>query len=233
MKLGGLQKMTLLDYPGKIACTVFTVGCMFRCPFCYNPELVLPEKIKPDAISEKDFFSFLDTRHGLIDGVVICGGEPTMHSDLPDFAKKIKDMGFDVKLDSNGSNPEMLKRLMKEQLIDYVAMDIKGPKEKYCQIAGIPEDSEMVKKIEQSVEILKNSNIAFEFRTTIVPGLLDKEDIINIAKWIQGVRKYVLQNFSPRSAIDPAMEKVKPYPDNYILEIKQEVSPFFKECEIR
>src|SRR3989339_39398 len=125
MIIAGLQKTTLIDYPGKVACTVFLAGCNFRCPWCYSPELVLSEEIrKLSKISRKDFFKFLKSRKGLLDGVVICGGEPTINKDLPDFIKQIKKLGYLVKLDTNGSNPEILKKLIKQKLIDYVAMDV-------------------------------------------------------------------------------------------------------------
>ena len=139
MTIGGLQKLTLIDYPGKIACTVFLFGCNFKCPWCYNPELVLPEKIKKQTgISEKEFFNFLENRKGLLQGVVICGGEPTINQDLPKFIKKIKKMGYAVKLDTNGSNPKMLKELISKKLIDYVAMDIKFPQNRYSELLKEP-----------------------------------------------------------------------------------------------
>ena len=136
MKIGGLQKSTLIDYPGKIACTVFLIGCNFRCPWCYSSELVLPDKKeKQPIISEKDFFSFLGQRKDVLDGVVVCGGEPTINSDLSEFVRKIKKMGFKVKLDTNGSNPETIKDLINKKLIDYIAMDIKAPLESNFQFS--------------------------------------------------------------------------------------------------
>lgn len=232
MEIGGIQKNTLIDYPGKVACTIFTVGCNFRCPFCYSSELVLPEKIKNQPrISEADFFEFLDKRRNLLDGVVICGGEPTIHKDLPQFAKKIKELGFLVKLDSNGSNPEDIKTLIDDGLIDYVAMDIKAPKERYPEvIGGVDID---VTRMAKTVEILKESDIDFEFRTTIVPGLLKKEDIVKIAHWIGPGGKYYLQNFRAEKTIDPKFAKLRPYSDDYLKEIKEAVSSFFDVCEIR
>lgn len=138
MEIGGLQKLTLIDFPGKLACTVFLIGCPFRCPFCYNLELVLPELIeKQPRISQKEFFNFLKEKKGLLDGVCITGGEPTANSDLPDFCQKIKEMGFLVKLDTDGYDPEMMKKLIDEKLIDYLALDVKAPKEKYGKLIGI------------------------------------------------------------------------------------------------
>ena len=135
MEIAGLQKLTLIDYPGKLACTVFLAGCNFLCPWCYSKELVLPKEIeKQPKISEKEFFNFLKNRKGLLEGVVLCGGEPTIFKNLPDFAKKIKKLGFFVKLDTNGSNPEMIKELINKNLIDYVAMDVKLPKQRYTEV---------------------------------------------------------------------------------------------------
>jgi len=231
MEIGGLQKLTLIDYPGRLAATVFLIGCDFRCPFCYSPELVLPEKIKDQPrIPEKDFFDFLKERKGLLEGVVICGGEPTIHQDLPDFCEKIKKLGYLVKLDTNGSNPEMLKKLINKKLIDYVAIDIKAPKAKYSQAAGVKVD---VKKIEESIDILKESKIDHEFRTTVVPTFHKKEDILKIARWLNPAKKYYLQNFRPEKTLDPKFEKIKPYPQEYLVEIQKAVSPFFEICQIR
>jgi len=231
MEIGGLQKVTLIDYPGKIACTVFVVGCNFRCPFCYSSELVIPEKIENQPrIKEADFFDFLKERQGLLEGVVICGGEPTINKDLPAFIKKIKKYNYLVKLDTNGSNPSMLAKLIKAKLIDYVAMDIKAPQKKYCEAAGRKVN---VLDIEKSINILKNSKIEYEFRTTVVPGLLEKKDIIEIAKWIGPGGKYFLQNFRPEKTLNPAFEKIRPYKDDYLLEIKKAIEPFFDICKIR
>ena len=230
MIIAGLQKLTLIDYPGKIACTVFLAGCNFQCPWCYSRELVLPEEIKKQPkISEKEFFDFLEKRKGILEGIVLCGGEPTVNKDLPDFVAKIKKLGYSVKLDTNGSNPKMLKRLIKDKLIDYVAMDVKLPKEKYIKILKAK-----INDIEESIKILKENRVDYEFRTTVVPTVLEKQDILKIAKWIGGPNiKYYLQNFRPEKTIDPKFEKVKPYPDKYLLGIQKAISPFFEICEIR
>ena len=236
MEIGGIQKLTLIDYPGKVACTVFLCGCNFRCPWCYSKELVLPEEIKKQPkISEKEFFDFLKERKGLLEGVVICGGEPTINKALPEFCEKIKKLGFLIKLDTNGSNPKMLKSLTSlprsgSSLIDYVAMDVKLPKEKYSYSVGVKID---VKKIEESINVLKQGKIDYEFRTTVVPTVLDKEDIIEIAEWIKGAKRYYLQNFRAEKTINPKFEKIKPYPDKYLLEIQKTISPSFEICEIR
>lgn len=231
MKIGGLQKLTLIDYPGRLAATVFLCGCSFRCPWCYSSELVLPEKIKKQPkISEKDFFKFLKERKKLIEGVVLCGGEPMTSKGLIPLIKKIKKMEFFVKLDTNGSEPEILKKLIDKKLVDYIAMDIKGPKKRYSEFAGVKVD---VKKIQKSIDILKEEKVDYEFRSTLVPTLHKKEDVIEMAKWIRGAKKYYLQNFRPEKTIDPKFEKIKPYPQEFLLEIQKAISPFFETCRVR
>ncbi len=234
MIIAGLQKTTLIDYPGRIACVVFLAGCNFRCPWCYSSELVLPLKIvKQPRISEKDFLDFLRQRQGLLEGVVICGGEPTINKDLPQFIEKIKKLGFFVKLDTNGSNPDMLKDLVSTKLIDYVAMDIKSSLSnkiyKDILMEGVKLDD-----IKKSVDFLKSSDIDFEFRTTVVNTIHGKEEFLEIAKWIGGPEvKYCLQNFRGEKTIDPEFEKVKPFKKEFLEEIVKEISPYFKICELR
>ena len=202
MIIGGLEKLTLLDYPDHLAAIIFTQGCNFRCHFCYNPMLVLPregtdEKNKKkekgfSPLSPEDLFLFLKERFGRLDGVVITGGEPTLHPDLPSFIKKIKDIGYLVKLDSNGTNPEMLQTLIKEKLIDYIAMDLKGPLAKYEKVVGAPVDCD---NIEKSVKIIMTSGLPYEFRTTVVPDLLAASDFRSMGEVIKGASKWYLQNF--------------------------------------
>lgn len=233
MQIGGLQKVTLIDYPGRLAAVVFLVGCNFKCPWCYSSELVLPEKIKNQPkIPEKEFFQFLKSREGLLEGVVICGGEPTINKDLPVFIKKIKKLGFLVKLDTNGSNPKMLKDLIDKELIDYVAMDIKAPlaEKKYNKTTGT---KGLLSKVKKSIEILEKSGVDYEFRTTVVPGFHSKDDILEIAKFIRKTKKYYLQNFRPEKNINKKLEKIKPYPEEFILEIQRAIAPFFEICLVR
>lgn len=192
MILHGLQKMTLLDYPGKVACTVFTGGCNFLCPFCHNAFLVADLE-NAETYSEEDIISFLKKRTGLLEGVCITGGEPLLHSDTEKFAKKIKNLGFSVKLDTNGSFPERLKSMVNNGLADYVAMDIKNSKEKYAITAG--SENLNISDIEQSVDFLENCGVEYEFRTTIVKEFHTTENVESIAEWIGKKPHYFLQNF--------------------------------------
>lgn len=246
LKIGGLQKLTLIDYPGKIACTVFFAGCSFRCPWCYNPELVLPEKIKKQPlISEKDFFDFLKERKDLLDGVVLSGGEPCIFQDLTLFVEKIKKLGFSIKLDTNGSNPKKLKELIDKKLIDYVALDIKAPPEKYAKLIGLENQifseeqrfrfwaDRIVENVKESISLLKEKKVSYEFRTTLVPSLLKKKDVLKIARWIGPDEKYYLQNFRPEKTLDPYFKKVKSYSEDKLLEIQKAIAPLFDICQIR
>jgi len=235
MTIGGLQKVTLVDYPGKLACTVFLSGCNFRCPFCYSKELVLDEYIKKHPqMSEDYFFDFLNGKKGMLEGCVICGGEPTIHrEDLVDFIRKIKKEAFSVKLDTNGTNPEIIKRLIDEKLIDYIAMDIKAPlvKEKYELACGAVFD---ILKIKESISIIKNSGIEYEFRTTVVPGIHIEKDIIDIANEIAPANKYFIQRFrGEKGTIDQRFENVTPFPDEFYKNIEKEIKSFFKVFKIR
>lgn len=192
MKIAGLQKTTLIDYPEKIACTVFTHGCNFRCPFCHNPELVTEAFNSKECISEESFFKFLNSRKKMLDGVVITGGEPCLQKNLASFMRKVKKNGFDLKLDTNGSFPEVLEALLAEGLLDYVAMDVKTNLEAYKGITG---GFDNIDSIARSVEILKGSKIDYEFRTTVVKGLHKKKDIERISNFLEGCENFSLQNF--------------------------------------
>ena len=191
MVIDGLQKLTLLDFPGKIACTVFTHGCNYRCPFCHNASLVVSQN--SEHISEDEVIGFLEKRKGLLDGVAITGGEPTLQKDLKDFIKKVKSLGYLVKLDTNGSNPEILEELIDEGLLDYVAVDIKSSPDKYPLLTGVKDVS--FTQINKTVELLKQGRVDYEFRTTVVNPLHDAEDFRKIAKWLEGCQHYFLQQF--------------------------------------
>lgn len=201
MVIGGLEKLTLLDYPDHLAAIIFTQGCNFRCHYCYNPGLVLP-LIGPEAkkkqgkglsaLSPQNLFPFLKERFGRLEGVVITGGEPTLHPDLPEFIRQIKAIGYLVKLDTNGTNPVMLRQLIKEHLIDYIAMDLKAPLVKYEAVVGAPVDCN---KLSQCVKIIMSSGLPYEFRTTVVPGLLGPEDLAPMGELIKGAAKWYFQPF--------------------------------------
>jgi len=196
MNIVGLQKLTLLDYPGKVACTVFIGGCNMRCPFCHNSNLIATAE--PSAMQFEDFFSFLESRQNLLSGVCISGGEPTLSDGLIEFARRIKQLGYSIKLDTNGSNPDRLGEMIKSGLLDYVAMDIKSSRENYTKAAGC---EIKIAKIEQSIALLLESDIEYEFRTTLVRELHIEEDIIAIGEWIRGAKKFTLQNFQPSSNV--------------------------------
>lgn len=191
MRIGGLQKVSLLDFPGKIAATVFLPGCNMRCPFCHNAPLVLPgEKVDP-GLTEQELLTFLQTRQGKLDGVCVTGGEPTLHRDLPDLLGKIKAMGFQIKLDTNGTNPQMLSALLGAGVLDYVAMDIKNCPEKYPITCG----GDHLDGVKESAALLMNSAVEYEFRTTAVRQLHTPEDIKKIGLWLAGAKRYYIQQF--------------------------------------
>lgn len=216
MIIGGLEKLTLLDYPDHLAAIIFTSGCNFRCHFCYNPKLVFPviageEKNGEgsDFIKNEDLFLFLKERFGRLEAVVISGGEPTLHPDLPYFIQQIKEIGYLVKLDTNGTNPEMLELLIKKGLIDYVAMDIKAGPNEYEEVVGAKLN---FKNIEKSVNIIMTSNLSYEFRSTLVPGLVDETKFLAMAEIIKGAKKWYLQNFkSDTSLVNPKFQGQKSF----------------------
>ncbi len=207
MQIKGWVKSTLLDYPGRVAACLFCGSCNLRCPNCHNRQLVLTPHDLPD-IPDTEVFAFLQRRRGLLDGVVISGGEPTLQPDLPDFCRHVHELGFLVKLDTNGYRPEMLKHLLDQGLLDYVAMDLKAPPSKYSHLSGIDID---IQRIQQSIDVLMNGTTDYEFRTTVVPGMLTDQDIEAIARWISGAQRYFLQQFVPHNTLDPSMGRLIPY----------------------
>jgi len=236
MKIGGLQKLTLIDYPGCLACTVFLTGCNFRCPFCYSAELVLPEKIavQPE-IPRKDFFDFLKQRKGQLDGVVICGGEPTINPELVDFCSQIKKLGYKIKLDTNGSNPAVIENLLKKKLLNYIAMDIKAPREKYPRLIGFNGVSSayLLNNIQKSVDLLKKEVVDYEFRTTFVPGLHTKDDVLAIMQWLKPAKRFYLQNFRPEKTLDPNLSTLRPFQADELAGYLDSIAPFFETVQIR
>ena len=229
MIVGGFQKFSLIDYPGKICAIVFTQGCNFRCPYCHNPELVEPS-LFGKIIPEEKIFSFLEKRKGKLDAVEITGGEPTLQKDLVDFIRRIKEMGYLIKLDTNGSNPEMLEIIINHELVDYIAMDIKAPLEKYKEVIHSVINPE---KIKRSIRTIMSSNIKYEFRTTVVKSQLSKGDIINIGKLIEGAELYILQKFIPSKTLDPNFLNEKTYSDGEFKELKKELEKLVCKCLVR
>lgn len=197
MNISGLQKMTLLDYPEHVACTVFLPGCDFRCPYCHNFELVTGSA--DPVTTESDFFDFLGKRNGLLDGVAITGGEPLLHRELPEFIRKIKDMGFMVKLDTNGYHPDRLKELLSDRLLDYIAMDIKNSFEKYPTTIGLSDIN--ISLIKDSISLIMGSGVDYEFRTTVIKQFHDPSDFEKIGATICGAKKYFLQQFVERDTV--------------------------------
>ena len=189
MKISGIQKLTLLDFPGKVACTIFTPGCNLRCPFCHNASLVFS---CTDEIGEESVLAFLKKRIGILDGMCVTGGEPLLQKDIADFLRKVKSLGYQIKLDTNGTFPERLQPLLEEHLVDYVAMDIKAAPDNYNNATGVVTD---LAKIRRSVELLRQSGVAHEFRTTTVKGIHTSDDFAAIAQWLQGEENYYIQQY--------------------------------------
>ena len=228
MKISGLQKLTLLDYPGHLACTVFTAGCNFRCPFCQNASLVLPSK-EISQYREEEILNFLSSRKHILEGLCISGGEPTMQPDLTDFIRKVKSMGYSVKLDTNGTHPKLLRELIEDQLIDMVAMDIKNSKESYPKTSGI--EILNINSIEESVDLLKEGRIRYEFRTTIVRELHTKKDMEDIGKWLYGSSPYYLQAFVDSG--DLIGNNLTGYSKQELIELLEIVSPYLPNASLR
>lgn len=228
MKIAGLQKTSLLDYPDKLCCTVFTDGCNLRCPFCHNASLVLTPRTNP-LVSEQEIFAFLERRKGLLDGVCITGGEPLLQSGIKEFIRTIKKMGFLIKLDTNGTFPERLGELLEEGLLDMVAMDIKNSLEHYGKTVGIEHFN--TEDVEKSVEYLLKGTVAYEFRTTVVKEFHTREDFISIGKWISGCNKYFLQAFQKSS--DIISPNLHAYEKNEMHEFQRILSKYSTKVELR
>ena len=199
MRLAHYEPLSLSDFPGRLSTTVFTVGCNFACPYCHNPELVTSMEDTPQ-LTEEAFFVFLERRRGKLNGVCITGGEPTLHADLAEFVERIRALGYAVKLDTNGSNPEMLGHLLETSSLDYVAMDVKAPPSRYGEMTGNPYALALA---EASIRLLAKRDTVHEYRTTILPLLFSEVDIDNIARMLPPESRYVIQNFVPTKTLDP------------------------------
>ncbi|MCX6740127.1 MAG: anaerobic ribonucleoside-triphosphate reductase activating protein [Candidatus Parcubacteria bacterium] len=229
ISIAGLQKMTLMDYPGKVAAAVFLGGCNFRCGFCHNPALV---DLKSDLplIPEATFWDFLQKRLGLLEGVVVSGGEPLIHSDLPEFIKKIKALGYAVKLDTNGLNFPLLEKILREKLVDFIAMDIKGSLAQYPVICQVTTGLENIKK---SIDLIMASGLDYEFRSTVMPKYHTPAILEQMGQMIKGAKKYSLQNFRNQQTLNPDFSQERPFKVNELEELRQIALKYVLECEIR
>lgn len=228
MKIYGLEKLSLVDYDGKVAATLFTGSCNFKCGFCHNSPLVLDFNLLPE-IPLEEIFSYLRKRQSILEGVCISGGEPTLCHDLPEFCEKIKELGYPIKLDTNGTNPQMIKSLYQNGLVDYFAMDIKNNKEDYARIIGF--DSFDTKKVEQSVEFFLNGGAPYEFRTTLIKEFHSKENIALIGEWIKGADKYFLQKFKDSESC--IQSHLSPVDDSLVLEFLDILKKNIKRVSLR
>lgn len=233
MKLSAIQRFTMLDYPDRVACIAFTPGCNMRCGFCHNPEFVLPElmrEIQKDFIAEETFFNFLDQRRGLLEGVVVSGGEPTIWQDLPDFFRTIKEKGFLAKLDTNGNHPDMIRKLLDEKLVDYIAMDVKTSLVEYPKLVG---DGVKPENIQKSIDILKASGIPYEFRTTLIKEAHSEEVLRDMEELLSGAERYYLQVFRPGHTLNPVFASYHPFSADEMQDVVRRFSGLVKEVAVR
>ncbi|OYD17497.1 anaerobic ribonucleoside-triphosphate reductase activating protein [candidate division WOR-3 bacterium JGI_Cruoil_03_44_89] len=225
----GLQRVSIVDFPKRICVVVFTGGCNFRCPYCHNPELVVGWEKLP-TIRNAEVVSFLESRRGLLDGVCITGGEPTIHKRLPDFIERVKEKGFEVKLDTNGTNPAMVGELIKNGLLDYIAMDVKATPQKYDLATGV---SVNIKDIKKSIKVIMNGGIDYEFRTTVFPDFLSIEDANKIGEWLKGASKYVFQRPRKLKMLQDVFKDSPVYAETELNKIKNILSDYVEEVTIR
>ena len=235
MRIGGIQKFSLIDYPGRICAIIFTQGCNFRCPYCHNPELVAPSLPEKGPSCEKtmkahDILAFLEQRRGKLDAVSITGGEPLLQRGLIKFIEQVRSLGYLVKIDTNGSLPKILKKLITRKLLDYIAMDVKAPLEKYEKVINSPIAPE---NIAESIRMIMGSGIDYEFRTTLVSTLLTGEDLEKIGALIKGARRHVLQRFVPSKILDPAFMNEKAWTDGELHDIKERLERSVSSVIIR
>ena len=235
--VAGWVRTSLLDYPGKVASTLFLPGCNYRCPYCHNPELIRPPGGGPAARSRTDeILAYLRRYAGMLEGVCITGGEPLLQPGLAALCRRIKELGLQVKLDTNGSMPDPLRELLEQGLLDYAAVDIKAPpgKIRFVARAAVREER-IVADTEATVEWLKASGIPFELRTTLVPGLLEYDDLDAIGRWMRGAPRYVLQQFRPGNTLDPLFMDITPHPPDHLRELCRTLirADYFQECSVR
>ena len=228
MRIGGLQKLTLLDYPGKVACTVFLSGCNLRCPYCHNPALVLPEQSNAPGMPESEVFAFLEQRKGKLDGICITGGEPTLQPELPGFLEKLRGLGYAIKLDTNGTNPGMLNGLLHDGILNYVAMDIKNSPSRYAETCGV---ADVLSKVRESADLLLNSPTDYEFRTTVCKPLLTEKEMEEIGRWLRGAKRYFLQPFVDTG--DLVSGGVQAHTQDELTRLRQAVLPDIPNTQLR
>jgi pyruvate formate lyase activating enzyme len=227
MLIAGFEKNTLLDYPGKVASIIFTYGCNLRCPYCHNPELVIKPIDKNNLFSEESILNYLKKRKGLIDALVITGGEPTLQKDLVPFIRKAKELDILVKLDTNGINDDIVEHIISLNIVDYWAMDIKYPSE-------LLQDYKIeAQKVKNSIEMIMNSGKEYEFRTTYVKGIHSIEDAKSIGKMIEGAKNYYIQNFRAGKTIDPELNESNTFTEKELTKIKEVIAPYVKSVKIR
>ena len=227
MDIVGHQKISFIDYPHKICSVLFIGGCNFRCPYCHNGHIVQSQVPK---LKIEEIFAFLQKKRKYLDGVCISGGEPTLYDELYRLIRSLKMDGFLIKLDTNGSNPKMLQRLINENMIDYIAMDIKAPLNRYNLVSGVNVNTN---DIQESVGLIQNFHGQYEFRTTVCKEILNREDIIQIAQWLKGSKQYYLQNFHDRDTVLKGKGQLKPYEKETLAEIMKEIEDYFEICRLR
>ncbi len=227
MPIGGIQKTSLIDYPNGLSTVLFFKGCNFKCPYCHNAELI---SFDGEALNEEEILKELSRRSHLIDAVVLSGGESLLSDNLLSLTTKIRSMGYKIKLDTNGSNPDALKEMIEHGLLDYVAMDVKAPLEKYHQVTGVEVD---LAAIQKSIDLIVENIREYEFRTTVCHELLDKDDLIKIAYWIKGAKKFVIQNFRDGQKVMVGKHQLTPYTKEELISIQNEIKPWFNEVIVR
>jgi len=229
----GWQKESLIEWPGKISSVVFVSGCNFRCPFCHNPDLILFSTSLP-KIEEKEILDYCSRNKDLLDSLAITGGEPLIQKkqDLVSFIKKVHKIGLLIEIETNGSNPDMITYLLKKRLVDYIAMDIKAPLDakRYGEVSGVKINLSNIKK---SIKIIMGSNIDYEFRTTVIPNLLNDNDILQISNQIKGAKRYYLQQFSPENTFNPKLKKIKPYPKEWFESVSERIRKNNQNVQLR
>jgi pyruvate formate lyase activating enzyme len=231
----GWQRTSLIEYPGKISTVVFTGGCNFRCPFCYNSELVK----RPQQLADLDsdtVLQYLRENAGLYQALVITGGEPTLHAEMPEFLAQVKDLGLCTGLETNGTNPKIIARLLEQDLVDYIAMDVKAPleREAYSRAAGLTQGIEgLLDNVKRTLEQLKNAGVELELRCTVVPRLHTPEDILRLARQLQGHPSFIMQQFSPEKTLDPRLQNQKPFDVDVLADLHRQIEPLFPRCELR